>query len=420
MLTPNRIAARTEWAQHWRAPLACAAGIAVSVTPLNTIGVLIPAIRQEFGWPVSQITSGVLVLSVVALLFSGLVGAQVDKYGSRRVGLIGLCLYPCLFAALATTGPSIVNWWLLWLVLGFGNLLVSSAVWVPAIAARFQASRGLAIAVMLCGTGLSAGTLPFITTLLLERYGWRGACAGVALIDAAFAVPIVWLLLRNTPAPLTCARPGAPENTPSNVGLTLREAVRSSEYIMIAISAFVLTFGITALVVLFVPIMKSTGVTPRVAAATAGLTGIAMIIGRLGTGALLDRLGRPWIAGISFSLPALACLLLIAAPQPFSPAMVAVLIGLSLGSELDIVAYASTRYFGLRHVGLIFGTLVGMVSVAAGLGPLFAGLMFDAFGNYRTLVVALLPLFLFAAFLMASLGAYPPQGSVIDKPYHRR
>ncbi len=394
-----------EWRQHWRTLVACLAGTAASITHIPTFGVLLPSIQREYGWSVSQITAGMMILATVSLIASGFVGAAVDRYGSRRIGLAGLMLYHAAFALLATTGPSILNWWLLWLLVGIGFSCTTTTIWAPAVAGRFHASRGLAIAVMLCGTGLSMAIMPLVATILLEQFGWRGALVGCSAIVAALAIPLVLLFLHDRPP--TAQQPGELESLAAFDGLTVREATRSWVYARIAISAVAFTVASLALVVHFVPILSEDGLAPHAAAAAAGAIGLAAIVGRLTAGMLLDHVHARYIAVICFGLPAVACGLLLTGPGLAAAIAIGMLIGFSSGSELDVVAYAATRYFGLRHISTIYGILVGIITFAAGVGPFLSGLMFDLFGSYDHLILSVIPIFLLGSLLMGSLPAYP-------------
>lgn len=89
------------------------------------------------------------------------------------------------------------------------------------------------------------------------------------------------------------------------------------------------------------------------------------------------------------------------------PWVIASLFGLSLGAEIHIVAFICTRYFGLKNYGTIFGAMAGIMSFAAGFGPLLAGWAFDTSGSYTVVLASTLGCFLFSAFLIGSLGPYP-------------
>jgi MFS family permease len=61
----------------------------------------------------------------------------------------------------------------------------------------------------------------------------------------------------------------------------------------------------------------------------------------------------------------------------------AVLFGLTVGAEIDVIAYLTARRFGMKSYGTIFGALMSALSVGVALGPLTAGAFFDYFGGYN-------------------------------------
>lgn len=396
-----------EWRRHWHLPLICALATAVSVTHLNVVGVLLPAIEREYGWTRPEVSGGLIILAVMALLLSGLAGWGVDRFGSRRIGMAGVTLYCLGFAALGTVGQSIWNWWLVWVFISFGHVCTTSTVWAPAVARHFKAGRGLALAVSMCGNGVSAAVLPLLTALLLERFGWRGAFVGVAALLSVIALPTIWLFFRDPDAAPPAARAKEPAAATPRPTIRIGAAVTSTIFIRTALTCLLCTIGITAMVIHFVPMLREGGMNLRAAAVTAGGIGLAVIAGRLTTGMLLDRVHARWVGGVAFLLPAIGCAILLSQPVPALAFVAALFTGVALGAEIEIIAYATTRYFGLERFGTIFGLLIGMASFAAGLGPLIAASMYHVAGSYTLVMQGLFGVFLLSSLMMASLPAYP-------------
>jgi MFS family permease len=90
-----------------------------------------------------------------------------------------------------------------------------------------------------------------------------------------------------------------------------------------------------------------------------------------------------------------------------SALIMAATMGFCLGAEIDIIAYLSTRYFGLKNYGTIFGTVVGLVAFGGGVGPTLAGIVYDRTHSYDFFVRCAIPAFLLAALLIGSMGRYP-------------
>jgi predicted MFS family arabinose efflux permease len=327
----------------------------------------------------------------------------VDRAGSRRIAITGVATYCGALALVATVSGSIVQWWLMWLLVGLGSVFIKPTVWMAAIAGRFSGRRGIAMALALCGTSIASATMPLLTDALLRAGGWRLAYAGLAGGAALIVLPLLFLFFRDPPG-----RASSKADRASLPGLAVRPAMLSSRYIRMAAACLLAMTAIIALTVHYVPILVSEGFARREAAAIAGVIGVASIIGRIATGFLHDRLPGTLVGAISIGLPMIACAGLLAFQGDGAAAVgVAAFIGFALGAETDVVAYLSARYFGLRNYGVLFGTLAGLLSLGAGLGPAIGGLVFDRSGSYDPLIWGLVPAFAAAALLIGSLGRYP-------------
>ena len=163
-----------------------------------------------------------------------------------------------------------------------------------------------------------------------------------------------------------------------------------------------------ALAVHFVPIVRSTGLAPRTAAAVAAGIGFSSVAGRLVGGYLLDRTSGPLVGFVSC-----ACGALIAPSLLLGPGLghgvgtglfAACMLGLSAGMEIGVLAYLVPHYFGLRHYGVLFAVMGALVNVGLGLGPFVAGYLFDHSGDYRTTLLLTAPLYIVGAILFGTLG----------------
>lgn len=390
--------------QDWLVVFTSTAALAASVTHVYSAGLFIVPLENEFGWSRAQITAGLTFLSVISVICAPFIGMLIDRVGSRRIALPGMCLYCAAIALLSTTTQSIWHWWAMWGLLAFGSVLIKPTVWMAAIAKRFVARRGLAFALALCGTGIGAAIMPLLTDQLVQYGGWRFAYVALGAGCAVVSLPMLVLFFKDQPKPAVTDS----SQTELLPGLTIREGMLSRQFIGMAVASLLATIAIVGLTVHFAPIMISHGMASEHAAAAAVTIGITSIIGRLGTGALLDRFNGCVIGAISFGFPIAACIALLTMDGGiFMAVTVGSIVGLSLGAEIDVVAYLAARYFGLRNYGMLFGTIAGLLSLGGGIGPTFAGLMFDRFGGYDQLVWALIPIFATGAVLVGSLGPYP-------------
>ena len=115
------------------------------------------------------------------------------------------------------------------------------------------------------------------------------------------------------------------------------------------------------------------------------MIGIAVVIGRVVTGALLDQFFAPRIVALLLVFTTLACLTLLT-DSPAAPYVAALAIGFSVSTEVDILSYLTARYFGLRSYGRIYGTIFGTMLVGSAASAYLTGASFDRFGSYDVAV----------------------------------
>lgn len=393
-----------ELRRHGTVLIPCLAGILLSATHSYSLGVMIGPLEQEFGWTRSQISSGPLIIAIIGLFAAPLVGRAVDQLGPRRIGLAGILLYCTALGALSLATSDIVSWALLWVILGLCNMLVIPTIWTAAVTSLFVERRGIALAITLCGASLCAAITPPLVGFLVVQQGWRGAYVGVGLIYAAVIFPLAWLFLRSA---TDDARRGAGA-TGRSMPLTasLRQGFALPAFIKLATGVTLYALAVCALTANAVPILVAQGFMATQAPAIAGLIGIGSLVGRLGGGYLLDRLNPHRVSAISVSTPILSVALLLAMPGSSGAAMAAfVILGLSVGTELDACAYLAARHFGLRSFGTLFGAINGFLLFANGMAPMAANIIYDLTQSYQIFLWAVIPMCSLSALLLLALGS---------------
>jgi MFS family permease len=386
-----------EWRQYPMLPIAAALGYATSVIHIYGLGPYIAPISHSFGWSRTQVTIGLTISTLVQAIFSLPIGLLVDKYGPRRFALSGILLTTAAFGILGTATGGTINWYALWGLLAVATLPAQATVWTSAVATRFEASRGLAFAITLCGASVAVVVFPLLGTWLIGMYGWQKAVAVQGAIWAALAFPVIFLFFRGAHDASRGQAAIAKLDRPMLSGVSLGEGLRSTIYLRLLLASLLFTFTIIALVVHFVPILTDRGATPLAAAGIVSLVGIFSIVGRLATGLLLDRFRASRVGAVVFLLPVAGSLLLLTVGgTALGQAIAAALIGLTLGAEVDVIVYLTTRYFGLKSFGGLYGGLLTALSVGTATGPLSAAAVFDAYGSYAPF------LWLTIAFMVAS------------------
>lgn len=396
-----------EWRSNWRVMLPCLAGVVLASAHGYSLGVMILPIEQEMGWSRAQISGGLFILSMVALFASPIAGRAVDRIGARRIALVGVVFFCSALALLSTAGDSVLSWWALWALLAVSNMMVMPAIWLAVINGYFLRSRGLAMAVALAGTGVGGAIFPILTDTLVNAVGWRLAYVALAGFSFVIVYPLVIFLFKPAQQELK-ARKAAREANEAGTRADYREQIATAKFAKLAGAAIIFAIAVSALTTNLVPILIEEGLDPTRAAAAAILLGVGSITGRLLGGYLLDRLNGNKIAAVSVLLPLIPIAIFLTTQGSLGWALFACLIlGLSIGTEVDCCAYLAARHFGTRNFGTLFGTINGLLLFGNGLAPVIANYGYDLMRSYDEVMMILVPLYLLASILFLSLGRNP-------------
>lgn len=411
-----RKSAAAEWRSFGFLPFVAALGYATSVLHVYSLGAFIAPLQQEFGWSRAQISAGLTVAALISAVGCIPVGMLVDRAGPRRVGLIGVVALCAAFALASTATGTQANWLMLWAVIACGTFFVQATVWTSAVASRFETSRGLAFAITLSGASLSATFVPMLAVWLIGNYGWRTAYAGMGGLWVLLVFPVLFFLFRGAHDRGGRTQPVAAAPTVLT-GITLAEGLRSPTLYKLLMAAGLFAFTAIGVVVHFVPILTDSGATPLSAAGIASLVGIFSIIGRLGTGMLLDKYPGHLVGAAAFLIPIAACVLLLTdGANPVSQGVAAAIFGLTVGSEVDVIAYLAAKHFGLKNFGALYGVLQMALAAGTAFGPLAAGAVFDRYNTYSPFLMMTAVLMAASAVALFTLGPARQSGAALNSP----
>jgi predicted MFS family arabinose efflux permease len=383
--------------------------------PLYSTGLFFQPLEREFGWSRAEVSFGLTINAIVAVLLGPLVGALIDRWGARRIAIPGVILYGIMLASLSLVGSSPIYWWALWFGLALAGLGTKPTLWVTAISSRFEASRGLAIALTLCGTAITSFLAPMVSRWLIDVVGWRLAYVYMGLGWSALLLLFVVLFFFDSTDRFRLARKSAgqaPQAALILPGLTFREAIRDRSFQKLAVASLLVSMAVVGTAVHLVPILTLRGLSREAAAGVLSVLGIASALGKLGTGWLFDRMNARAIAAFCLALPAVPLLMLALTPEgqvvPLGVAVGSVaLLGFAIGAELSVTAYLTTRYVGLRAFGQNYAIISSIMATSSGVAPLVAGLIYDRTGGYVPLLFGGIPAALIAALLILALGPFP-------------
>ncbi len=403
-----------EFKSGWRVLLVAAMGVTCGITavPIYTIGAFVGPLEDAYGWSRGAIQSAT-VFAYLTLIFAGpLAGYLTDRYGPRQIAMWSVFGISAAVGSASVLASTLWGLYLAYALIGILGAGTSPVVWTRAVSSWFVRKRGLAFGLTLMGTGLFATVGPIYVTLAIGEFGWRGGYLALAFVPIVFVLPLVYFWFFEKAGRAEPQANPVETNDDPEAGMNLRSALKTVQFWIIGFSFLFFSTSISGFIASYIPMLTDSGLTRAEAASLAGFIGISVILGRVVTGFLLDHVRAAVLSTMVMTLPAIGCFLWgIGITGQAGALIAAIFVGLAGGAEFDLVAYMTSRYFGLRHYGKLYGILFSSVIAGAAIGPLMFGFGFDILGSYAPVLLLASSLFVVGGISQLFLGKYPDRFS---------
>lgn len=360
-------------------------GVNLILGALYAWGVMGKALVMQWHWTKTQAAMPFAVSTASFALMMVFAGRMQDKFGPRWVAAAGGILFG-LGLALSAFVRSPWAMALTFGVIGGIGIGLGYSATTPAAVKWFPAGRkGLITGMVVSGVGLAAVYMSPLTQSLLR---WTGISQTFLIlgIGAAVVVGLLAQLLRNPPAgyqpPVRTVgaapvRPAALARIESGWSAMLRTPQFYQLWIL-----YVLAASAGLMIIANVPIIAKEQAAWEAGFVPVMLLAIFNTLGRFGSGALSDRIGRTNTMVIAFTLQAANMLLFIHYRTPLAVAAGAAFTGLCYGTIFTLMPAATADFYGLRNLGVNYGLVFTGFGVAGVLGSLLGGRIRDLLGSY--------------------------------------
>lgn len=390
-------------------------GMTVSFSPamLSVFGLYLKPMIADLGWSRTDVSLGVSLISVVAVMVTPLAGILIDRFGSKPVILGG-----CLLLPLSMTGFSLMPplYWAFLCCAGLAGVAASvsaPSTFLTVPPQWFDKNLGRALALSIAGGSVGQLLSPLLTQRVIQSNGWRGAWLAMAAIVAGIGIPNCLALIRDNDALRRARRSAA--DSPLMAGQNFRSAIATLNFWLLSM-CFALGVTVGVGFAFHAPaLLTDRGYTPAQSAWMPVIMGGSSIAGRLVTGTLLDFVPFGRIAALCFLGQGLGCVLMWTGWSGPAPFIAAGLVGFGLGGEGDVLPYTLRRLFGLRAFGKLYGLSFGLYQVGSIIGPSIMGMGFDHFHSYSAMLLVLAAIAASAASLVA-LSAARTNAAMIKPP----
>ncbi len=339
------------------------------------------------------------ISNAISVLF---MGWALDRYGVRKVQLIGVLLFAAtvfLYSQMTSSLPLIFAQFA---AAGFFGASQTPVGYSTAVTQWFDKSRGLALGVATAGVGFGVVVVPWLASTLMQTYGWRGAYIGLSAAILVLAFIPNFLFMRDRPDLVQNGR----VNTDHLPGQTLPEALRNYRFWLLLVSFTAAVMAINGTITHLVPMLIDRGTPPPQAVQAIQAAGLAIILGRVISGYFLDRVWGPYVALVFFGLSISGMGVLANGATGGLALAGAMLCGAGIGAEIDIMGYLLSRYFGMRSFGRIYGLVFAAFNLGTGFGPAISGWTFDVNKSYAPILYIYMGVLALVCAALLTLGEY--------------
>ncbi|BBQ02504.1 MFS transporter (plasmid) [Burkholderia sp. SFA1] len=366
----------------WRIVAAAIVGLLFSPGPmiLLLIGTLAPQFERTYGWSIGQVMFGLTLFGIASLMAAPVAGRLTDRLGVRRVMLPSILLAAACLAAFGSLVSTLAGFYAVCFLFGFLGYGAQSLTYNKLITEWFDERRGLAIGAASAGLGLGYVTLPGVIGLSLRHYGASGTFYVMAaiLVVLPFGVNFFCAVSPGTKR--------AGRNSTGIEGMTLSAAVRTPAFWLLALAILVTSAVVTGVVPQISKLTRDLGYPATTVTLISTGFGVVTLTVRLAIGWLLDRAFAPRIGALAFLLTGVGCALVASCVYVKLPLFALVIgvafVGIGYGTESDLVSYLTSKYFGKKHFGAIYGCLIILFLSGVSIGPLMYGSARSMFGSY--------------------------------------
>jgi sugar phosphate permease len=362
----------------------------------QSFGAYLAVLQVERGWSKTALSGAAALQQMESAILGPVLGWFIDRFGPQGMIRVGIVVFGIGLMLLSFT-DTLVAFYAAFVVIALGASLCGFFPVNVALIHWFERWRARALSSLSLGIAFGGISVPLVAWSL-QTYGWRATAFVSGIIAIVLGLPMAMVFKRRpedhgmvADGITSVDRPGeevAIKNPDLGRDFTAREALRTPAFWLLSLGHGFALLVVHAVSVHAIAHMHQ-GLGYSVAQASLVYTLLTLSqIGGVVIGWLIgDRYDKRLISG-GCMLGHMAGLLLLtyADAVPASTPMVlafAVLHGAAWGLRGPFMQALRADYFGRSAIGMILGLSVMIIVVGQVGGPMIAGILADATGNYR-------------------------------------
>src|SRR6267378_2673537 len=326
---------------------------------MQSFGAYVAVLRDDRGWSKTALSGAAALHQMEAAILGPVLGWIIDRFGPQGLIRIGVVVFGAGFMLFSQV-ETLLEFYGAFIVMAIGSSFCGFFPVNVALIHWFERWRARALSSLSLGLALGGIFVPVIAWSL-SAFGWRATAFASGVAYIVIGLPLAWII-RRRPEDHGETIDGAPqslsqeskssEKTETTRDFTAREALRTPAFWLISLGHGFALLVVHAVNVHAITHMKE-GLGYSVAQAAFVIT--LMTVGQMG------GVGVGWLVGDGF----------------------AALHGVAWGLRGPFMQAIRADYFGRAAIGMILGLSYLIIVVGQVGGPMIAGIMADATGDYR-------------------------------------
>ncbi len=386
----------------------------------HAFGQYVVVFVDEFGWSRTALSIAFSIQMVEAGLLGPIQGFILDKFGPRRIMLVGITIFGIGFFMLSQIN-TLTEFYIAFIVIALGMGVGSMMGVAVAVVNWFNRKRAFATALMAIGFAFGGFLQPGVAWAL-ESLGWRETSIISGLLVLGVGLPLA-MLMRHRPEQYGYGVDGDPprqglgaggtmdEFDPDEINFTWQEAMRTRSFWLISVGHAVSLLVIGAVMVHFVSYVNdSLGYSLTEAANLLLVITVFTVIGMLLGGYFGDRMPMRHILAVAMIGHMVSLLILTLWTTLPGALTFSVIHGLSFGARGPLTMAIRAEYFGRAAFGTVMGFSSMIILIGMVFGPIVAGQSYDLTGSYEIgfIILAVVGGLGSIAFVFSTPPAPPP------------
>lgn len=324
---------------------------------------------NDFGYSRTEVTSGnALGKLVVAPLFGFLAGWMIDRYGPRRLMMLGAVFMGIAFIGLSYSG-SLWMFYLFYIFNALGYVFGGPLPCQVLISRWFQKNRGKAMGIAYLGIGIGGALVPILATNLERNLGWQHALSVLGILIIVIAFPLSFFIKDASGKKI--------RNENAEKPIPIKPILRNPNFYLLAVGSMCSIGAVGGVGQHLKLYLSDLEFTQSQAASIFSLVLLSSLVGRVGMGWLSDIIHRKYVMILIYAIVAIAIVSLLIPPFHGRIYLFAVVFGIGLGGDYMIIPLMAGDLFGVRALGRTMGIILVADGLAESSLPVLVGHLYN-------------------------------------------